>query len=762
MQPARWTNAALLVVAAAGLAGGAAAWLAGATGWGDRMWAGATVPVLVVALTAMVRDLLRGEVGVDLIAVLSMAGALLLGELLAGVVIALMVAGGGALEDFAQQRARRELHRLLARTPASANRYANGALVQVPLAEVRPGDRLLVRAGEVVPVDGVIVSGAAALDESALTGEPLPVARQPGERARSGTVNAGDAFDLRASATAEQSTYAGIVRLVQAAQAEKAPFVRLADRYALLFVPLALAVAGAAWLASGDPVRALAVLVVATPCPLILAAPVAIVAGISRAARDGILVKGGGALETLARGKVLLFDKTGTLTSGRARLAAIESDGSLAGEELLRLAASLDQVSQHVIAEALVGAARERGLALAVPADVREEPGAGLEGTVEGRRVALGSHAWISAHSEPASWAAHVLRRMAYEGTTSVFVAIDGVLRGALLFGDDIRTDTPKALRRLREAGIERMVMVTGDRSDIAEAIGAALGIDSVLAERSPKDKVAAVLAERGQAVTLMVGDGVNDAPALAAADVGIAMGARGSGASSEAADVVLLVDRLDRLADALRIAKRARGIAVQSVLAGMGLSLAAMVVAAFGWLVPVAGALLQEAIDVAVILNALRALGRGERRPPTLPGAVSERLQAEHQALQPLLDRIRTLAERLDNMSEAEARSELGEVDRLLREDVLPHERREEADLYPKVAGLMGGRDPMAAMSRTHREIIHLVGVYGRLVEDWPGDAPDSMLVGDLRRVLFSLEAILRLHLAQEDEIFDSVTQAS
>ncbi len=762
MQPARWINAALLALAAAGLAGGAAAWLAGAPGWADRLWAGATVPVLVVVLVAMVRDLVSGEVGVDLIAVLSMAGALVLGEMLAGVVIALMVAGGGALEDFAQQRARRELHRLLARAPASANRYTDGALARVPLAEVGPGDRLLVRAGEVVPVDGVIVSGTAVLDESALTGEPLPIPRPPGERARSGTVNAGDPFDLRASATAERSTYAGIVRLVQAAQAEKAPFVRLADRYALLFVPLALAVAGAAWLGSGDPVRALAVLVVATPCPLILAAPVAIVAGISRAARDGILVKGGGALETLARGKVLLFDKTGTLTSGRARLGSIESDGEVAGEELLRLAASLDQVSQHVIAEALVGAARERGLPLAVPVDVREEPGAGLEGTVDGRRVALGSYAWISERTGPASWSGHVLRRMTYEGTTSVFVAIDGVLRGALLFGDDVRTDTPKALRRLREAGIERMVMVTGDRSDVATTIGAVLGIDSVLAERSPEDKVAAVLAERGRGVTLMVGDGVNDAPALAAADVGIAMGARGSGASSEAADVVLLVDRLDRLADALRIAKRARGIALQSVLAGMGLSLAAMIVAAFGWLVPVAGALLQEAIDVAVILNALRALGRGERRPPTLPGAISERLQAEHQALQPLLDRIRTLAERLDALPEPDARKELCEVDRLLREDVLPHEQREEADLYPKVAGLMGGRDPMAAMSRTHREIIHLVGVYGRLVEDWPGEGPDSMLIGDLRRVLFSLEAILRLHLAQEDEIFDTVTQAS
>ncbi len=762
MEPARLVNGGLLALAAVGLVAGAAAWLAGAPEWADRCWAGATLPVLVVVLIGMLRDLARGELGVDLIAVLSMAGAVALGQMLAGVVIALMVAGGGALEDFAQQRAGRELHRLLARAPATANRYADDAIAQVALAEIRRGDRLLVRAGEVVPVDGMIVAGTAVLDESALTGEPLPVRRPPGDRAQSGTVNAGDPFDLRANATAEESTYAGIVRLVRAAQAEKAPFVRLADRYALLFVPLALAVAGAAWLISGDPVRALAVLVVATPCPLILAAPVAIVAGISRAARQGILVKGGGALETLARGKVLLFDKTGTLTTGRARLHAIETDGSIAVDELLRLAASLDQASQHVIAEALVKAAQARGLVLAMPTEVREQAGAGLEGMVDGRQVALGSYAWLSARTAPAAWTGAVLRRMAHEGATGVFVALDGVARGALLLGDEVRTDTPRALRRLRRAGIAKIVMVTGDHAEVATAIGAALGIDSVLAERTPEDKVAAVLAERREAVTLMVGDGVNDAPALAAADVGIAMGARGSGASSEAADVVLLVDRLDRLADALQIARRARTIALESVLAGMGLSLAAMVVAAFGLLAPVAGAVLQEAIDVAVILNALRALGRGERRAPTLAGAVSERMQAEHQALQPLLDRIRNLAERLDELPAPAAQSALAEVDRHLREDVLPHEQQEEADLYPTVAGLLGGRDPMAAMSRTHREIIHLIDAYGRLVEDWPAEGGDPALIGDLRRVLFSLEAILRLHLAQEDEIYDAVTQAS
>ena len=607
-----------------------------------------------------------------------------------------------------------------------------------------------------------MAAGSAVLDESALTGEPLPVRRPAGDRARSGTVNAGDAFDLRVAASADESTYAGVLRLVQAAQTEKAPFVRLADRYALLFVPLTILIAGATWLVSGDPVRGLAVLVVATPCPLILAVPVALVAGISRAARDGILVKGGGALEILARAKVVLFDKTGTLTTGRARLGASETDGSLTAEEVLRLAASLDQLSQHVIAQALVTAARERGLRLAMPTDAHEESGSGLEGTVEGRRVALGSYGWLAARVRPAVWASLAMRRMSYEGAKSVFVAVDGKMRGALLLSDEVRPDTPKALRRLRQAGITKTIMVTGDRSEVAEPIGAALGIDVVLAERTPEDKVAAVLAERRQAITLMIGDGINDAPALAAADVGIAMGARGSGASSEAADVVLLVDRLDRLADALEIAGRARRIALQSVSVGMGLSIAAMCVAAFGFLTPVAGALLQEGIDVATILNALRALGARGRRRPVLPAATSERIRLEHRELQTLLDRLRTLGESLDRLSADAARWELNEVERSLRDQLLPHERREESEIYPMVAGLLGGRDPMSAISRTHREIVRLVGIYGRMLKDLPPQGLDPLLIGDLRRVLFSLEAIMRLHCAQEDEIYDTVALAT
>ncbi len=438
---------------------------------------------------------------------------------------------------------------------------------------------------------------------------------------------------------------------------------RLADRYALLFVPLALLVAGLAWLFSGDPNRALAVLVVATPCPLILAVPVAIVSGMSRCAKRGVLVKGAGALETLATVKTLLFDKTGTLTGGRARVVALEigddgkdangQGGAIDPSEMLRLAASLDQASQHVLAEAIIAAAQARGLSLSAPTAVHEQPGAGLTGQVDGRRVSVGSVAYVEEQApapQPPPWRARFLRRMGYEGAAGVFVAVDGTMIGAILLADEIRPEAARSLRLLRKAGAERLVMVTGDRSDVAETIGAALGLDGVIADCTPADKVAAVEAAKRHGPTLMVGDGVNDAPALALADVGVAMGARGAAASSESADVVLLVDRLDRLAEAMRIARRSRRIAVESVLVGMGLSFVAMGVAAAGFLPPLSGAVLQEIIDVAVIANALRALGDGRfgRKTDAFPAGEAAGLKAEHDALLPLLDRIRATGDRL------------------------------------------------------------------------------------------------------------------
>ncbi len=704
-------------------------------------------------------DLFHRHAGVDIIAVLAVIGALLLGEYLAGAVIALMLTTGTALEAYAEGRAGRELSALLARAPRVAHRYEDGTLVTRSVDELTAGDLLLVKPGEVVPVDGLVVGDPAILDEAALTGESRLVTREDGDQVSSGVVNAGSPFDLHATATAETSTYAGIVRLVKQAQDEKSPSVRLADRYAALFVPLTLAVAGVAWIVSGDPVRALSVLVVATPCPLLLAVPIAIVAGISRAARRGIIVKGGGALETLARSKVLLFDKTGTLTAGRPHLAAVEAGEELGGDEVLRLAASLDQVSPHVLAAAIVHAARERQLALTFPEQAVEKAGAGIEGIVEGRRVTVGIAEFATADATLPGWARDLRRRTAIEGTTVVFVGVDGRAVGALVLDDPIRPDTPRAIRSLRRAGVSRIVMVTGDHYSVAEMVGAAIGVDAVLAERTPGDKVEAVRTERADATSpvVMVGDGINDAPALALADVGVAMGARGATASSEAADVVIVVDRLDRLAEAIRLAHRSRSIAVQSVIAGMGMSLVAMGFAAFGFLPPVAGAIIQEFIDVAVILNALRALRGGTEQKVTVPGwtETSASLRHEHRELAPHIGRIRTVADRLDVVEPGVAGEELRAISSFLTRDLVPHEELEDRSVFPMLAKAIGNDDATAALHRTHREIFHLARLYARLVDELPASGPTRDDLPDLRRVLYGLHAILQLHMAQEEELY-------
>lgn len=753
----RYHHLALFTLSLGALLLGAIAWLLDNTALQDGAWLAASVLMLVVLVVETVRELVKGEAGIDLLALLAIGGALLLHEYLAGAVIAVMLASGRALEEYAAGRARRELSALLARTPRRTHRYQDGELIEIAVEEVAPDDRLLVRPGEVLPVDGLLLSATAQLDESALTGEAMPVDRRRGEHLPSGVVNVGEPLELRAVADAAGSTYAGIIRLVEQAQEAKAPFTRLADRYALLFIPLTLLVAGLAWWWSGDPVRALAVLVVATPCPLILAAPIAIVSAISQAARRGILVKNGGALEMLARAEVMMFDKTGTLTTGQARLVAIETTDGFDPNEVLRLAASVDQVSQHVTAQAIVAEARRRGLALEMPTEVSEQPGAGVEGTVDGQRVQVGQANFLGLQGP---WLRQVLRRMSYQGHSGAFVAIDGKPAGALLLADQIRLETPRTLRNLHQAGIRRTVMVSGDRQDVAETIASALGIDAVLAERSPEEKVYAVQAEHDRAVTVMVGDGINDAPALAAAHVGVAMGARGAAASAEAADVVLLVDRLDRLPEALTIARRGRQIALQSIVVGMTLAFGGMLLAAIGWLTPVAGALLQEGIDVVAILNALRALhpGRDGRRGQGLPPAVVEHLRQEHEQLLPVLDRIDAVAAAISGPNPDAARDELIALDVLLREELLPHEREDEEVLYPMLAKLLRGTDPMGAMSRTHREIFHLARLYDRLINDLPEGPLQEVEVAELRRILYSLSAILRLHFAQEEELFQSV----
>ena len=755
MAPERDLSRVWLALSIIGIAAGGALWLVGLRDPASVVWAVTTAIGVIPVAGDVVGGIIHRRPTVDLIALLAMAGSLALGEYLAGAVIALMLSSGDALEAFADRRARAELSGLMERAPRAVTRYEQGALTVRPIEEVALGDRLFVKTGEVVPVDGVTLDDAV-LDEAALSGESRPVARGSGERIRSGAVNAGGGFDLRATARAENSTYAGIVRLVSEAQATRSPAVRLADRFAVIFIPVTLALAGAAWALSGDAIRALSVLVVATPCPLILAVPIASVAGISRAARRGIIVKNGGALEMVARGQVLMFDKTGTLTAGIPSVCDVETFAGVPADELLRLAASLDQVSPHILAEAIVSEARAHDLELVFPVDVVERYGAGIEGDVGGRHVRLGKATFVSAGVPMPTHAREVRRRSMLDGTSCVFVAVEGSIAGALVIEDPIRADSPRVIRSLRRAGIRRVVMVTGDHPDVAESVGQALGVDRILSERAPDEKVEAVQAERDEAgVTIMVGDGLNDAPALAAADVGVAMGARGATASSEAADIVLVVDRLDLLVEAIFIARRSRRIALQSVLIGMGLAFGFMGFAAFGLFGPVAGAVIQEGIDVASILNALRALGGGHQHPPPGPGVdVSERFRAEHRQFVPELRRTADRGPARHALSQ-QARDELEAVRAFLDLRLMPHEKEEETVAYPAVARLIGGEDSMSSMARAHVEIAHLTRVYRQVLIDLPPQGPGADDLVELRRLLYGLHAILQLHFAQEEEAY-------
>ena len=747
----------LLGLALAGLVVGALSYLAGYAEAAQWAWSGATLVVLGPAIATAATGVLRREAGVDLIAVLAMVGALVLGERLAGAIIAVMLAGGGALEQFAVFRARRELSALVGRAPRIAHRRSGADLVEVAVAAVVPGDVLVVKPGEVVPADGLVLSEHAVLDESALTGESRLVRLESGEAVRSGGTNAGAPFELRVTAPAADSTYAGIVRLVRAAEESKAPFVRLADRYAVGFLAATLVLAAAAWIAGGTPIRALAVLVVATPCPLILAAPAAIIAGVSRAARHGIIVKGGGPLETLARVAVLLLDKTGTVTAAQPRVAAVETIGAEAVAEIVRLAASVEQLSLHPYAPAIVLEARGRGAELHFPQDVGERVGEGIAGTVDGRRVAVGQFEFVAPGATRPPALRAIEARTAVEGSAAVYVAIDGALAGAFLLQDPIRAEAPRTLRALRAAGIGRIHMVTGDHPDVAELVGDALGVDRVFSERTPQEKVEVIRQVRSEGVTAMIGDGVNDAPALALADVGIAMGARGATAASEAADVVLTVNRLDGLVTAIAIAKRTGRIARQSVFVGMGLSIVAMAFAAAGFIAPAAGAVLQEVIDILVIANALRALVDAGARPGATPEVadLARTLASEHRSLQPQIGDIAALAARIDSLPAGEARARLEGLCEMLEKELLPHERAEQRTAYSAIRTMLPDEDPTGPLIQTHHEVQRRARLLRRLVAQLPAAGPRAEDLRDLQRMLYGLHAILSLHFAQEEELY-------
>jgi heavy metal translocating P-type ATPase len=583
-------------------------------GFSDLYVGAIALPTLLVMLVLAVQiasSLRQGEFGLDVIAFLSMGSALFFGETLAAGVVALMYAGGQYLESIAEGRAQREMTVLLSRAPRTATREKDGRLEDVAVDAISAGDCIVVRRGDLVPVDGIVLDAVAVLDEAALTGEPLPAKHVLGTPIMSGAGNLGDLFRMQATRPASESTYAGIVRMVETARMSKAPMARLADRYALLFLLVTLALAGIGWLLSGDPRRAVAVLVVATPCPLILAVPIAWAAGMSRSAQRGLLVKGARVMEGLGNIRTLVLDKTGTLTEGRPTLTGLQSE--LPEADLLQLVASLDQASSHTAARALVDAARQRKIVLIAPTDVVEQPGEGVAGLVGGRHVAIGSIGYIARKLGITIPATH------QPGTIAAAVSIDDHYAGTLLFSDRLRDGVKHTLDGFRQVGVKRIILASGDSMEVARHVVGALPFDRIEAGLSPEKKIAIVQAEKQNGPVMMIGDGINDAPALAAADIGLAMGLHGSAGAVEAADAVLLVERLDRVLEGMEIARECRRIALQSVFAGIGLSVAGMVIAVAGYLTPIQGAFLQEAIDVAVILNALRAL-RITPRPAATP----------------------------------------------------------------------------------------------------------------------------------------------
>ncbi len=546
------------------------------------------------------RGMLRGRFAADIVAMLAIVTALVLGQYFAGAVIALMQSGGEALERYAMGRASQSLEALLARAPKVGRRFRGEQVEEVPVRAIAIGDLLLVRPGDLVPVDGEVTEGISAVDQSALTGEPLPLHAMRGTVLLSGSLNLDGALYLRAVRAAGESQYEQIVRLVERARRERPPIQRLADRFAVWFTLLTLAMCGVAWLVTGSATSVLAVLVVATPCPLILATPVAVIAGISRAADLGVIVKTGAAIEQLGRAQAVVFDKTGTLTLGHPIVERVQATDGVAPDDILRLAAAVEQLSSHHLGKAVVDAGRRRFGSIGTAAEFHETPGSGVAGLVDGHAVAVGSAGFFAGRG--------IAVPPPPDDHTTAFVSVDGRLAGTIEFADRLRHQVPSLLHRLAVLGVTETVMLTGDREASAEVIAAQAGIRTVRANLLPADKVAAVEdLKRRYGTTVMVGDGINDAPALAAATVGIAMGAHGTAISAEAADVVLLVDDISRVGDAMAISRRMRRIALQSITVGLGASFVLMVIASQGLLAPAVGAVLQEALDAAVILNALR-----------------------------------------------------------------------------------------------------------------------------------------------------------
>lgn len=549
-------------------------------------------------LIQMIQTLRSGRYGIDILAITAIIATLAVKEYWASLMILIMLTGGDSLEDYASRQASHELRSLLDNSPQMAHIMENQTIKDVPVDEVEVGQLVLVKPEEIVPVDGIVCSGTSLFDESSLTGESKRVEKKVGDELMSGSINGDQAIQMKVNKLAKNSQYQRLVRLVQESEAKPAHFVRLADRYAVPFTVVAYLIGGIAWFVSKDPVRFAEVLVVASPCPLILAAPIALVAGMSRSSRNGIVVKTGTTIEKLAALKSIAFDKTGTITEGELQVDQILVHMNKSQEELIQMAASAEQESSHILARSLVKYAKEKKISLLPVEQLKEVTGQGIEAEVDNQTIRVGKPAFTGSNNQSLT-----------DTQTHIFVSINGAFVGEITFKDLIRSNAADTMKELRGLGVQHLEMLTGDKKEIADQIAAQVGITEIHAECLPEDKIR-LLQEAGkkERPIAMVGDGVNDAPALAIADVGIAMGAHGSTAASESADVVILKDDLSRVARAVKISQATMKIARQSVLIGIFICIFLMVVASTGVIPALVGAVLQEVVDTVSILSALRA----------------------------------------------------------------------------------------------------------------------------------------------------------
>ena len=548
-------------------------------------------------LVEMIQTLKSGRYGVDILAITAIVATLAVGEYWASLMILIMLTGGDSLEDYAAKRANKELKSLLDNSPQKAHQLVNGTLLDISAEKVKVDDELVVKPGEIVPVDGVVVKGSSTVDESSLTGESRPENKNQGDPLMSGSINGDSSITMKAEKSAADSQYQTIVKLVRESESQPAHFVRMADRYAIPFTITAYVIAGVAWFVSKDPTRFAEVLVVASPCPLILAAPIALVAGMSRSSRNGIVVKTGTTLEKMAETQSVAFDKTGTITKGALSVAEIVPESGICKEELLALAASAEQESSHILARSLL-AYKDTPKKLKEVSDLAEVTGSGVKAIIEGKEIRVGKPAFVSPQK---------IEKIVDQ--TTIYISQDEVFLGYITFTDTIRPEAKKTMEELRKLNVNHLLMVTGDHQKVADTIAKDVGITEVYAECLPQDKIDVLKKiPASNRPVIMVGDGVNDAPSLAIADVGIAMGAHGATAASETADAVILKDDLGKVSTAVKISKDTMKIAKQSVLIGILICTVLMLIASTGIIPALFGAVLQEVVDTVSIMSSLRA----------------------------------------------------------------------------------------------------------------------------------------------------------